>query len=684
MATLLLEVGTEELPASFVRSAMEQWQSLIPNQIQELGIPAASLRLFATPRRLAVLLSQLPERQPDRLEILKGPPAQPGDGQGSWSAAAQGFARKHGVSLGELQIQTTEKGAFVFAQKRTAGKPLADVFLPLLPSWITSLKGERLMRWGAGELKFPRPIRWLTCLLDDQVLPIALENVVADRLTWGHRVLHPQPIALSHAEDYEQALEQAGVMADPHKRQELIHKDVVQAARNQAGYAWIPENLLAEVTQLVEWPTAVVGQFDPLFLDLPAPVITMVMTSHQRYFPVYADPDYTQLLPYFITVSNGDPDKSAGIAAGNSRVIRARLADADFFYREDQKTPLQDRIPQLAKVTFVEELGSLADKVNRITQLCQGLGDLLHLDGATQALIQRTAQLCKADLVTQMVYEFPELQGVMGSDYARLQGEHPLVAQGIAEHYAPHPTSITGAVVGMADRLDTLVGLFHLGRIPTGSSDRFALRRAANIVIGVVVQQQWHLSLLDSLDLAKTAYGIPQIPESLLEFFSQRLRAFLQEEFTYDVVNAVLPEADLELRQVALGDPLHLLARAQTLQTWRENGTLATLYASVTRCVRLANQGSLAHDIWDPDAVVKALHLPAEQALWSACRRLPATNNLEELGQAFATMVPEIERFFAEVLVMDPDPEIRSQRLNLLGIIRNHSRRIGDWLALVV
>jgi len=685
MSTLLLEVGTEELPASFVRSALQQWQNLIPNQMQELGIPVESVQWFGTPRRLAVLIGNLPERQPDRVDVIKGPPAQPQDHQGSWSAAAQGFARKQGVSPEDLRIQTTEKGAFVFAHKRTAGQALTEVLVPLLPNWITGLKGERLMRWGSGDLKFPRPIRWLTCLLDDQVLPIAVENLVAGPFTWGHRVLHPQPIELTHAVDYEQALHQAGVMADPEKRQVFIRQDVQKAAQEQGGYAGIPAALLDEVTHLVEWPTGVIGQFDPPFLGLPPALITMVMTSHQRYFPVYTDPNHKTLLPCFITISNGDPHKSAAIAAGNSRVIRARLADADFFYREDQKIPLQDRIVQLAKVTFVEELGSLADKVNRIQHICLGLGEMLGFERAIQAKIQRTAQLCKTDLVTQMVYEFPELQGIMGSDYARLQGEDPEVAQGIADHYALQPTTIPGAVVGLADRLDTLVGLFHLGRIPTGSSDRFALRRAANTVIAILYQQKWPLSLLQSLDLAKLAYGIPKIPDSLLEFFSQRLRAYLQEEFAYDLVNAVVPEADQELQQMALRDPLHLLERARTLQTWRENGTLAKVYTAVTRCIRLANQGTFPNEILNLDEEVKILTLPAEQALCTACRGLAETpGDLEALGAAFLRMVPQIERFYEDILVMDPDPEIRRQRLALLGVIRNHSRRLGDWLALVV
>lgn len=687
MPTLLLEVGTEELPASFVHSALEQWQTTIPNQLQDLGIPVERVRVLGTPRRLALILEGLPERQPDRLELIKGPPAQGGDGQGSWSAAAQGFARKQGVDLTDLKVQQTDKGAFVFAHKRTAGQGIAAVLTPILPTWITGLKGERLMRWGSGDLKFPRPIRWLVCLLGDQVLPLRLENLLADRLTWGHRVLHPQPIALAQAEDYETALQQAGVIPDPDRRRTQIQTQVQTLADKVGGIPGIPEELLGEVTQLVEWPNGVLGQFETRFLGLPPALITMVMTRHQRYFPVYdaAHPD--RLLPYFVTISNGDPAKAEVIAAGNSRVIRARLADADFFYREDQKIPLADRVPQLAKVTFVEELGSLRAKVERIEQVAEGLGLALGLEEGLRAEVRRTAHLCKADLVTQMVYEFPELQGVMGADYARRQGESDQVAQGIADHYAPHPTTITGAVVGLADRLDTLVGLFHLGRIPSGSSDRFALRRAANTVIQILWERQWRLSLLESLELARQAYGIPVVPESLLEFFGQRLRALLQDErgFAYDLVNAVLPETDAPLRQQALADPLQLLERAQTLHHWRQSGLLAQVYAAVTRCVRLANQGSLGLEVWDPQGVVDRLSQPAEEALFRACRALAATmGDLEALGQALVQLAPVVEQFFQEVLVMDPDPQLRQQRLNLLGIIRNHSRRLGDWLALVM
>ncbi|GAB4217364.1 MAG: glycine--tRNA ligase subunit beta [Synechococcales cyanobacterium] len=699
MSTLLLEIGTEELPASFVDSAIEQWQQMIPSALHERGIPAPAIHIWGTPRRLAVLVSDLPAKQPDREDMVKGPPASLGFQEGQWTAAALGFARKQGVTADDLRIEDTDKGAFVFAHKQHMGQALADVLLPILPGWITGLKGERLMRWGSGELKFPRPIRWLVCLLDQQVLSFTLEGIPTDRRTWGHRILAPAPLDLATAEDYAPALRAAYVEVDPQARLRQIRSGVEQVAASVGGVADIPEALLTEVTQLVEWPTAVVGRFDPPFLTLPAALITMVMVTHQRYFPVYdaAQPQY--LLPYFITISNGDPAKSEAIAAGNSRVIRARLADAAFFYREDQKTPLEQRVEQLAKVTFVEELGSIYDKVKRLQTLAQDLATILNVPSVQHRLIQRTALLCKADLVSQMVYEFPELQGVMGADYARREQEDPLVVQGIEQHYwplgagDPLPETITGAVVGLADRLDSLVGLFHLGRIPSGSSDRFALRRAANMIILVIWQRGWALSLLTALQAAADAYGIP-MTESLAThlhgFFQQRFRSLLSEEHhvDYDLINTVLPDGDSDLLLAALRDPAALLHRVHLLRTWRDNGFLATVHAALTRCCRLANQGSLPLDVLDPTGLVDpaTLTLPAEHNLWEACQTLAdhATQPLETLEPVFAAMIPVIDQFFTDVLVMDPDPIVRQNRLTLIGLIRNHTRRLGDLNQVVI
>jgi glycyl-tRNA synthetase beta chain len=466
------------------------------------------------------------------------------------------------------------------------------------------------------------------------------------------------------------------------------------------------------VVQLVEWPTAVLGRFEPEFLRLPVAVIETVMITHQRYFPVRDGRDPQKLLPYFITISNGDPRQAERIAAGNSRVVRARLADARFFYEEDRRIPLAQRVERLQAVTFAEGLGSMRDKVERIRQISRLIAAALKLDPQEQALVDRTAYLCKADLVTQMVYEFPELQGIMGAEYARQDGEPEAVAEGIEQHYWPLgagealPASLTGRVVGWADRLDTLVGMFRLGQIPTGSSDRFALRRAANSLVLIAWDAGWTFDFNSLLQRVVQDYaaGDEKTLKALQEFLLQRLQILLQEEkrIDYDLVRAVVgdPEAlqegepaksDLPRRALA-NLPLTLL-RAEYLQHLRATGELADLYPTLNRCARLAAQGDLDSAVLDPAAAVDAdlLQEAAERELYEACQRVyrlgvePALQgDFTPLVEGLQAAAPAVDRFFEAVLVMDPDPRLRANRLNLLGVLRNQSRLLGDMGAVVM
>ncbi|HEY9659305.1 MAG TPA: glycine--tRNA ligase subunit beta, partial [Allocoleopsis sp.] len=506
MVTFLLEVGTEELPASFVSSALEQWKSRIPASLTESFLTSETIEFYGTPRRLAVLIQGLPEQQPDREEEVKGPPAQAAFKDGKPTKAAEGFARSRGISLDALEIRSTDKGEFVFVQQQIPGRPTAEILTELVPQWIFGLEGKRFMRWGDGDLRFPRPIRWLVSLLDDVVLPITLvngaESCSSDRVSQGHRILHPDPVVIPHAYEYVACLRSAFVEVDPAQRRTTIEAQAQVAAKSVGGVASINPSLLAEVIDLVEFPTAVVGKFDLEFLQLPPEVIITEMESHQRYFPVLKSAGSTELLPHFITISNGDPTKADIIAAGNQRVIRARLSDGKYFFDLDRKQPLEDYLPRLETVTFQEDLGSVRQKVDRIVQIAGLIADQLQVDATQRKAIERAALLCKADLVTQMVGEFPELQGAMGEKYALASGEDPAVATAIVEHYLPRgaeddlPKTLAGQVVGMADRMDTLVGIFSVGMLPTGSSDPFALRRAANAIVNVT----WAADLPLNLD----------------------------------------------------------------------------------------------------------------------------------------------------------------------------------------
>lgn len=715
MVSFLLEVGTEELPATFVETAIQQWQQKIPASLKEQFLSFESVQVWGTPRRLAVLIEGLPSHQPDREEEIKGPPASTAFKDGKPTSAAEGFIKKQGVTLEDLEIRPTSKGDFVFVLKKIPGRLTAEILSELTPEWITKLEGKRFMRWGDGDLKFPRPIRWLITLLDDQVLPVTLisgsEEIKSDRISQGHRVLHPEPMTISEAKTYVESLRKAFIEVDPEVRIQRIQQDVKTVANSVGGQAEIPEDLLTEVVHLVEWPTAVVGTFDPEFLNLPADVIKTVMVTHQRYFPVLtSEPQNSSpLKPYFITISNGDPAKSDVIATGNERVIRARLADGQFFYKSDLKTPLESYLPALEAVTFQEDLGSVRDKVNRICKISNWIADQLNVSESDRNFIQRAALLCKADLVTQMVYEFPELQGIMGERYAREGGEPEAVATAIFEHYLPRnstdhlPQTLIGQVVGLADKLDTLVSIFGLGMLPTGSSDPFALRRAANAVVNIIWAANLPLNLYQLLKQISTDF-VNTFPNAMLkltgqldDFFLQRIRTLLQDEknIDYDLVNAVLGDNDLEYKERALQDLLDVRERALFLQTIRQDGTLNQIYETVNRSTRLAKQGDLDTLELQPETKVKPdlFQKSSEREFYQALIQLvpktqgsQSTRNYRQLVEALAEITPTVNSFFdgpESVLVMDDDPNIQRNRLNLLGLLRNHARVLADFGAIV-
>jgi len=713
MAAFLLELGTEELPASFVKDSAQQWQRLVPETLAEQFLTNDSIHVYATPRRLAVLIKGLPVQQLDREEEVKGPPATSAFKDGKPTKAAEGFAKKQGVEMDALEIRATDKGDFVFVLKKIPGRQTADILAELVPLWISKLEGKRFMRWADGELKFPRPIRSIVSLLDDTVLPITLvsgsDTVKSDRISQAHRVLHPEPVSISAAESYVECLRKACVEVDRTQRKTQIQAQVEAAATKQGGYADISDDLLEEVTDLVEWPNAVVGKFDDEFLILPPEVITTIIVTNQRYFPILKRPKSPELLPYFITISNGDPAKSAIIAAGNERVVRARLADGQFFYKADLAKPLEDYLPKLETVTFQEDLGTVRAKVDRLCKIASLIVNQLQVTAEENLNIARAALLCKADLVTQMVYELPEMQGIMGQKYALASGESEAVATGIVEHYWPKsagdnlPQTITGQIVGIADKLDTLVSIFGLGMLPTGSSDPFALRRAANAIINIIWAAQLPVNLHQLLAESVGEFTAirpetsPELLSQLSDFFLQRIRTLLQEEkhVDYDLVNAVLGENDPEYTERALRDLLDALERALFLQQIRNDNTLDMIYETVNRSTRLAAQGDLDKIELEPKKAVKPelFQKSSEQAFYDAVVQLvpqtqlsKQTRNYQQLVDSLTEIAPTVSNFFdgpESVLVMDSDPEIKRNRLSLLGLLRNHARVLADFGAIV-
>ncbi len=730
--SFLLELGTEELPAQFVPQALDQWRALVPKTLAENFLSYTSLEFLGTPRRLALLIHGLAERQPDREEEVKGPPADKAfDGSGKPTQAAAGFARTRGIAPEDLYVKETPKGPFVHALVKTPGRPASEVLQELAPEWITKLEGKRLMRWADGDLKFSRPIRWLVVLLNDQIIPIALESLKSGRVSSGHRVLGPQTLEIPSAQNYKALMEQACVQVDPKERKETILALVQKEAQKLGSKPLVDDRLLEEVTYLVEWPSAVVGTFDTEFLELPAPVIVQEMSSHQRYFPVlnptwFGQNNQEMLLPNFITISNGDARYADLIAQGNQRVLRARLSDGRFFYKEDRKQPLEALVPKLDAVTYQEALGSLGDRVRRLEQLtrlvlAQGTASELSV---SEALCVRTAQLGKADLVSQMVYEFPELQGEIGFYYAKADGEDLLVAEGIRDHYKPlnaedkPGVSITGKIVGIADRLELLVGIFGLGLVPTGSSDPFALRRACQGLLQIAWDNEFpfKLNLVALLEQAIQLFqeqNLLKVPaekllDQLLDFCLARAHALLKDlpepilrgvnllevkGVDYDLLDAVLGKNDRAYGIMALEDVQDLYERALFLQELRQDGALGHIYETVNRVARLALQGDLPTDQVIVEEVVddtlfeslaeKHLYEKAQE-IQDAAKQAKTQGTYWDLVNALGFAVPVVTEFFEAVLVMAPEETLKRNRLSLLGVLRNNYRVLADFSALVI
>ncbi len=711
MADFLLEVGTEELPADFVSSAIAQWQNKVPASLAQEFLNPAAVEYYGTPRRLAILIKDIPSQQADREEEIKGPPVKAAFKDGQPTKAAEGFARKQGVSLDELEIRDTPKGEFTFIQKKIPGRNTVEILQELCPQWITGLEGKRFMRWGDGDLRFPRPIRWLVALWDSQVMPLELingsETIKSDRISRGHRVLHPDAVSIAQATDYITTLRSAFVEVELEARKEKITAGILAEAEKLGAKAEIYPDLLAEVINLVEYPTAVTGKFAADFLKLPTEVITTVMVSHQRYFPVHQAGVDNILLPNFITISNGDPDKKEAIAEGNGRVIRARLADAQFFYQADCDEHLDTYIPQLETVTFQAELGTMRDKVDRIIDTAKIIAQQLEVSEEQQNEIESTALLCKADLVTQMVYEFPELQGVMGEKYAVVSGESETVAKGIFEHYLPRgaddmmPSTLNGQVVGLADRLDTLIGIFGIGMMPTGSSDPFALRRAANGIINIIWDADLEINLNQLIEQGAADFVSGHSDRTspvaaLQEFFLQRICSLLQEKnIDYDLVNAIVGDGDAEYAERALTDLLDVRDRALFLQETRNNGKLTEIYETINRSARLAAKGNLDTSALNPEGLVnpELFEESSEREFYDALLELlpqteasQAERNYQLLIDGLGKIAPVVSSFFDgenSVLVMADNPNVKRNRLNLLGLLRNHARVLADFGAIV-
>ena len=716
MSTFLLEIGTEELPADFARLALPQLEQQVRRDLGDARLGFGSLHCTSTPRRLVVMIADLAPTAADLEEERKGPPAAQAFNDGVLTPAAVGFARRCGVEPDALAVRETPKGAFVFARVVQRGLTAPAVLEQCIPQWIAALQGRRFMRWGQGESRFSRPVRWLVALLDGQIVPARLEGcdpvVEAGRHSRGHRLIS-ESVLIADAGAYTEAMGQAGVLVERAQRAELIRSNVDKAAAALGGRPDLPDSLFAELVDLVESPTLIEGGIEERYLDLPAEVLSTVMRAHQRYVPLYhrnasGDPlalvARGELMSRFLCIGNGLPQATGTIRRGNERVLKARLADAAFFVEADRAVASIDRRDQLGRVTFAEGLGSVLDRVERLEWCTDVLLGLLALPSGSADHARRAAHLCKHDLVSQMVGEFPELQGVMGGKYLLAEGEPRPVALAVLEHYLPRgagdglPASDAGAVVALAERLELLLSIYAKGERPSGSSDPYGLRRAGNGLLQILWARGWSIDLQALLARCCAHWSalFPHFqlnPESLQqdleELLRQRIVSLLEDDgFDPDLVQAVAGERVAWLR--VLSDPFDARRRTELLAQLRQTGELTAVQAVVTRASRLAEKGELSTEMLTPSGAVDPdlFERSSEAAMLAVLQTLEpiACGTAPERYGALARQLSEsadvLAAFFdgdQSVMVMVDDPELRSNRLNLLAVLRNQAMVLADF-----
>ena len=678
---LLFEIGAEEIPAGFMPNILGQLKQLAETKLNDAHLPFESIATYGTPRRLALIVKGLADASAEISERHKGPSASIAyDADGNATKAAIGFARGKGLDVADLVVED----GYIYAETKTAGVPAKDIVTHMLPQLITGLNFPKSMHWGNLDAKFVRPVRWLVALLDEEVIPVEFATVKSGNVTRGHRFLGADEITIKNAASYVDTLKENFVMVDQDARRELISKQLHDiAASKNASIVW-DDDLLEEINYLVEWPTALCGGFEESYLALPDAAIITPMKDHQRYFPL-VDQD-GKLLPMFLTVRNGSDHSIEVVQAGNERVLRARLDDAKFFFNEDRKKPLIDRQDGLTKIVFQEGLGNLADKTERLLKLGRVFGEECGLHEDAAVVLERATELAKTDLTTGMVTEFTELQGVMGKEYALLDGESPEVAEAIFEQYLPRfagdvlPQTEAGKVLSIIDKVDNIVATFSRGLIPTGSQDPYALRRQTIGILNILLGSEWNISLSPifkaSMELLNVA---ADKQEELLgqveEFFTLRLKnIFLDREVPHHVIDLLLSNNELSVAD-AEG-----LVNALLANRIDENVELVQAYTRMYNLVKDVEYTGVNSDLLKEDAE-KALFEAASKASEASLAAWEA-NDYAAVVAVPATLVPAINKFFEDVMVMDKDEAIKSNRLQLVRLAYSVMAIIGDISAL--
>ncbi len=678
--SLLLEIGVEELPVSDLDSAIGQLKGIIPGLLDDLHLEHGAISVFGTPRRLVVMVESLAPCQLDRVDLVKGPPAERAFGaDGVPTPAAVGFAKSKGVLPKDLKVRDMDGGKYVVAVVKQAGRPTPEVLVESLPGLVAGIKFDKSMRWNHTNITFSRPIRWLVCIFGETVLPFEYGGLTAGRTTRGLRPYNSVEIEIPSADMYFEIIRKNGIVLDVEERKALIAEGVKKLAASVKGEAIMPLELLAEVANLVEKPMPLLGNFEKEFLALPEDVLISVMEKHQRYFPIKHPSPAGRgdggegLLPCFVVVRNGDSEGIDLVRQGNEHVVRARFADANFFVREDLKHKLEDLRPRLGTLMFQKKLGSMLDKNKRIEKLTAKLVPMLDLEADQAVYARRAAHLLKADLVSKMVVEMTSLQGIMGREYARREGEAPPVAEAIGEQYQPVPQTGPGLAVALADRLDSLTGLFAAGLVPSGTKDPFGLRRAAIGVVQPLIVHKIDFDLRLALKSAAALEPIPvtdEVQAQVLEFITGRLRVVLMDMgFRYDVVDAVLAAQS--------DNPAGAARAVEQLTAWVSPPDWHTLLPGYARCVRITRDQAKKFKV-KPEVFTEEAEIRLYAALEKAEKRERAPGSVDDFLNAFVPMIPAVNEFFDKVLVMAEDKKLQQNRLGLLQRIAALADGVAD------
>lgn len=678
---LLFEIGAEEIPAGFMPNILGQLKQLAETKLNDAHLPFESIATYGTPRRLALIVKGLADTSAEISERHKGPSASIAyDADGNATKAAIGFARGKGLDVTDLVVED----GYIYAETKTAGVPAKDIVTDMLPQLITGLNFPKSMHWGDLDAKFVRPVRWLVALLDEEVIPVVFANVKSGNVSRGHRFLGADEITIKNASSYVDTLKENFVMVDQDARRELISKQLHDIAKSKhASIVW-DDDLLEEINYLVEWPTALCGGFEESYLALPDAAIITPMKDHQRYFPLVDQEG--KLLPMFLTVRNGSDHSIEVVQAGNERVLRARLDDAKFFFNEDRKKPLIDRQDGLIKIVFQEGLGNLADKTERLIKLGRVFGGECGLHEDAAVVLERATELAKTDLTTGMVTEFTELQGVMGKEYALLDGESPEVAEAIFEQYLPRfagdvlPQTEAGKVLSIIDKVDNIVATFSRGLIPTGSQDPYALRRQTIGILNILLGSEWNISLRPIFKASMELLNVPAEKQDELlgqveEFFTLRLKnIFLDREVPHHVIDLLLSNNELSVAD-AEG-----LVNALMANRIDENVELVQAYTRMYNLVKDVEYTGVNSDLLKEDAE-KELFEAATKASEASSVAWEA-GDYDAVVAVPATLVPAINKFFEDVMVMDKDEAIKANRLQLVRLAYSVMAIIGDISAL--